>query len=81
MEGLLFEMTPADPLTIAGVAAILILVTLAAAATPGCPRDCASIRCRRCGMRDGRHAAQRGAIRLRRVNTPACAPMLPGHRT
>jgi putative ABC transport system permease protein len=34
MEGLLFEVTPTDPLTIGMVAAILLTVTLAAAAIP-----------------------------------------------
>ena len=34
MEGLLFEVTPADPLTFAGVATILMGVTLVAAAVP-----------------------------------------------
>ena len=38
MEGLLFEVTPADPLTFAGVAIILMVVTLVAAAGTSCAR-------------------------------------------
>ena len=50
MEGLLFEVTPTDPATFAAVAAILLVVTVIAAAVPAAARH-GSIRCRPCGSR------------------------------
>ena len=56
----LFGVSPMDPATLAGVAFVLVAVTIVASCCPRCaPR--ASIRWRRCAASDGRAARRRSS--------------------